>query len=215
MPKDNNTLQTTSGQHYLDKDFSTELNYKLWTTKGARFSASHRLKKLNKLSSYSIGFLSAYLIILGLLSVIDIKTAVVITSDQYAFISTSLSVIILVFSQLESANDYRLKAEKYHDCALEVSELYNKLRYLKTSNKTKEEVNQVAEGLAHEYSVLLRKYENHESVDFEMFKTTKPEYFKLKKINIIFINLQYYIKTMLLYHFLIIAPPIIIYFILK
>lgn len=26
-------IQTTSGQHYLDKDFSVELNYKFWTTK--------------------------------------------------------------------------------------------------------------------------------------------------------------------------------------
>lgn len=60
-----NELKTTSGQMYLDKDFSVELNYKFWTTKGARFIASHRLKTINKLSSYSIGFLSAYLIILG------------------------------------------------------------------------------------------------------------------------------------------------------
>ena len=55
-------LGTTSGQHYLDKDFSAELNYKFWTTKGARFLASHRLKTINKLSLYSIGFLSTYLI---------------------------------------------------------------------------------------------------------------------------------------------------------
>ena len=26
-------LVTTSGQKYLDKDFSTELNFKFWTTK--------------------------------------------------------------------------------------------------------------------------------------------------------------------------------------
>lgn len=215
MSEESNTSQTTSGQQYLNKDFSTELNYKLWTTKGARFVASYRLKTLNKLSSYSIGFLSAYLIILGLLSVIKIKTAIVITSDEYAFISTSLSVIILVFSQLESANEYRLKAEKYHDCALEVSELYNKLRYLKTSNKTKEEVNQLAENLANDYSVLLRKYENHEPVDFSMFKITKPDYFSLNRFDILIINSRYYIKTMLLYHMIIVIPPVIIYFILK
>ncbi len=32
---------------YLKKDFGVELNYKLWFTKGARFSASERYKKLN------------------------------------------------------------------------------------------------------------------------------------------------------------------------
>lgn len=215
MPQENNSLQTTSGQSYLDKDFSTELNYKLWTTKGARFAASDRLKKHNRLSANSLGYLSAYLIILGLLSVIEIKTAIVITANEYAFISISLSVIILVFSQLESANDYRLKAEKYHDCALKVSELYNKLRYLKTSGRTKDEINQEAVGLANEYSILLRQYENHEAIDFEMFRTSKPEYFKLSNFNILTIKAQYYMKTKLLYHIMIVVPPIIIYLILK
>jgi len=34
-----NEIQSSSGQLYLDKDFSVELNFKLWTTKGARFKA--------------------------------------------------------------------------------------------------------------------------------------------------------------------------------
>lgn len=208
-------LKTTSGQQYLDKDFSVELNFKFWTTKGARFVASHRLKSINKLSSYSLGFLSAYLIILGLLSVFEIGPESLISTKQFALISTSLSILILVFSQLEGSNDYRLRAEKFHDCALEISELYNKLRYLKTSSMKQNEINKLSEALSIEYSNVLKKYENHKYIDFLMFQTTKNDYFKLNKLNITVIKLRYYWNTQFLYHTLIILPPILIYWLIK
>lgn len=53
---------------YLKKDFGVELNFKLWTTKGARFAASDRNKKLNSLSYQTIGYLSVYLIIINLIN---------------------------------------------------------------------------------------------------------------------------------------------------
>ena len=208
-------LETTSGQQYLDKDFSVELNFKFWTTKGARFVASHRLKSINKLSSYSLGFLSAYLIILGLLSVFEIGPELLISTKHFALISTSLSILILVFSQLEGSNDYRLRAEKFHDCALEISELYNKLRYLKTSSMEQDEINKLSEDLSIEYSSVLKKYENHKYIDFLMFQTTKNDYFKLNWFNIGIIKLRYYWSTQFLYHVLIVLPPILIYWLVK
>ncbi|MBT9187822.1 SLATT domain-containing protein [Zobellia russellii] len=210
-----NELETTSGQQYLDKDFSVELNFKFWTTKGARFVASHRLKSVNKLSSYSLGFLSAYLIILGLLSVFEVGPETPISAKNFALISTSLSILILVFSQLEGFNDYRLRAEKFHDCALEISELYNKLRYLKTSSMKQDEINKLSENLSIEYSNVLKKYENHKYIDFLMFQTTKNDYFKLNLLNILIIKLRYYWSTQFLYHVLIILPPILIYLLIK
>lgn len=210
-----NTIETTSGQLYLNKDFSVELNYKFWTTKGARFTASSRLKKINKLSSYSIGFLSGYMIIIGLLSVFKLNNDQIISNEQLGFITTGLSILILVFSQLESANDYALKADKFHNCALEIGELYNKLRYLKTNLKSEEEINSLAQDLSIEYGNVLKKYENHEPIDFEYFKTSKNDYFKLSKFKVLQIQFEYYLRTKFLYHFLIIAPAIIIFFLLK
>lgn len=210
-----NKIETTSGQMYLNKDFSVELNYKFWTTKGARFIASDRLKSMNKLSSYSVGFLSAYLIILGLFSVYNIETTKLITPEKFAFISTGLSILILVFSQLEGSNEYRLRAEKFHDCALEISELYNKLRYLKTSDKSAQEINKLSEDLSIEYANVLKKYENHQYIDFLKFQTSKNDYFGLNYLEVSIINLKYYIKTKLLYHLLIVIPPFLIFLILK
>jgi len=211
----NKELQTSSGQLYLDKDFSVELNFKFWTTKGARFTASSRLKKTNKLSSYSIGFLSGYMIIIGLLSIFKLNNNEIVTNEQLGFISTGLSILILVFSQLEGANDYALKADRFHNCALEISDLYNKLRYLKTNLKSDEEINKLAQELSIEYGNVLKKYENHESIDFEYFKISKNDYFKMSIWKISRIQIQYYVRTKFLYHFLIVAPALIIYFILK
>lgn len=212
---ENKPLQTTSGQQYLDKDFSVELNYKFWTTKGARFIASDRLKTVNKLSSYALGFLSGYLIIAGLLSAFKLQTSIEISADQFAFISTGLSILILIFSQLESANEYRLRAEKYHDCALEIAELYNKLRYIKTSDKSQDEINKFAYDLSIEYSQVLKKYENHKLIDFKYFQTTKNDYFKLSRIQILKIKIDYYLNSKFLYHALMLVPLAIIIWILS
>lgn len=208
-------LGTTSGQQYLDKDFSTELNFNFWTTKGARFIASHRLKTINKLSLYSIGFLSTYLIILGLLSFFENGNKLLFTTNYLPIISISISILILIFSQLEGSNNYRLRAEKFHDCALEIGNLYNKLRCLKTSTLEKEYINKQSENLSFEYNDILKKYENHKYIDYLMFQTTKKDYFKLKKIDIINIKLRYYLSTQFLYHTLIIIPPILIYCLVK
>ena len=199
-------LKTTSGQAYLDKDFGVELNYKLWTTKGSRFVASKRLKTINKLSSYSIGFLSAYVIIINLISVFRVNTVVTFTADELAFITTGLSIVILVFSQLETANDFRLRAEKFHDCRLEISELYNQLRYLKTNVPDIKERDKGINELSINYGKILKRYENHEPIDFDYFKTSKNDYFELKWYDIVWINIRYYFLTMFLYHVLILVP---------
>lgn len=203
-------LETTSGQAYLNKDFGVELNYKLWTTKGSRFVASKRLKTINKLSSYSIGFLSAYVIIINLLSVFKINTEVTFTADELAFITTGLSIVILVFSQLETANDFRLRAEKFHDCGLEIGELYNQLRYLKTNINDTDERDKGINQISIDYGKILKRFENHEPIDFDYFKTSKNDYFKLKWHQIFWTNIRYYVLTMFLYHLLILVPLVLL-----
>jgi hypothetical protein len=214
MNEKHHETKTTSGQMYLDKDFSVELNYKLWVTKGSRFVASDRLKTVSKLSSTSLGFLSSYMILLGLLSAFKLDSLLIIPNQYLAFITTGLSIIILVFSQSESSSEYGLKAEKFHNCALEISDLYNKLRYLKTERSTDLDINKLSQELSIEYGIILKRYENHKPIDFEYFKTSKPDYFKLSMWETIKIKSIFYLKTKFLYHFLIGSPPVLIYFIL-
>src|SRR5690606_38180940 len=70
---------------YLKKDFGVELNYKLWITKGARFKASERNLVCGNLSARTIVYLSAYLIIVNLITIYKIKFLPALTPEQLGF----------------------------------------------------------------------------------------------------------------------------------
>jgi len=197
---------------YLKKDFGVELNYKLWVTKGARFEAGSRCNKLDSLSVKTVGYLSAYLIIINMLNIYQIPLYVKIPETYLAFITTALSILILIFSQFEYARNYKIQSEKFHQCAIEISELYNKLRMVKTfahiTNKEEE-----IEKISQQYDLLLKRYENHSPIDTSIFMTTKPGYFELSYIRCLIIKTQGYFITSFKYHFFIYMPVIaMIYF---
>lgn len=196
-----------------NNSFEEELNYKLWSTKGARFTASHRNHTLNKLSSKSIGYLSAYLIIIGIVNLYDINLlGIKILDNQVGFISTAFSVLILLFSQLESSENFALKSERYHNCSLDISELYNRARFTKnfTTNPTNKQ-NELLQ-VSIEYDTILKKYENHLPIDYLQFQLSKPEYFGLNFMMIKWIWLKYYIKVYAIYHVLIFGPLLTLFY---
>ena len=193
---------------YLKKDFGVELNFKLWTTKGARFAASDRNKKLNSLSYQTIGYLSAYLIIINLINVYDLPYLSKMSSQSLGFWTTALSILILIFSQFENAKNYSIKSEKYHQCGLEIAELYNKLRMIKTFENVNDHENEIRK-ISEEYDIALKKYENHAPIDLKAFTTTKPKYFKLSRFCILKINIEKYFKIKFKYHLMIYGPIIL------
>lgn len=195
---------------YLLKDnFEQELNYKLWSTKGARFEASTRNLTQKKLSTHSVGFLSAYLIVINIVHIYGLHFwRLEITANDVAFASTAFSVLILLYSQLESAEDHGVKAEKYHSCGLEVGELYNKLRLLKSHETDEKKRAQIRE-ISNEYDQVLRKYDNHRPIDREKFMLNKPHYHGLNWLERLIGQTKYYILVKLKYHVLIWGPLII------
>lgn len=192
---------------YLLKEFETELNYKLWSTKGARFAASHRTETLQRLSGQCVGYLSAYLIVVGLVNVYGLSFwLITLTDAEVNFASVSLSVMILLFSQLESAENFVLKSHRFHDCALDIAELYNQLRYAKTYESENPEKRKIFQEISDKYDKILKRYENHKPIDYERFQLTKPEYFRLSKRNRLWIVLKYYWQVRLKYHLLMYGP---------
>jgi len=192
---------------YLLKEFETELNYKLWSTKGARFAAGHRTETLQRLSGQCVGYLSAYLIIVGLVNVYGLSFWLIKLSDtEVNFASVSLSVMILLFSQLESAENFVLKSHRYHDCALDIAELYNKLRYAKTYESENPEKRKIMQDISDNYDKILKRYENHKPIDYECFQLEKSGYFKLTWGDRVWINLKCYLQVRLKYHLLMYGP---------
>ncbi len=195
---------------YLLKEFETELNYKLWSTKGARFSASHRTDTLQRLSSQCVGYLSAYLIIVGLVNVYGLTFwKITLSNDEVNFASVALSVLILLFSQLETAENFVLKSHRYHDCALDIAELYNSLRYTKTYESGNPDKKKILQEISEKYDKILKRYENHKSIDYERFQLIKPRYFKLSLRKRLWIDLKYYCIVYFKYHLLMYGPLIL------
>ncbi|MRM84327.1 SLATT domain-containing protein [Riemerella anatipestifer] len=179
-------------KEYLEKSFLEELNYKIWSTKGARFEADKRLTIVSKTSSITLSIFSAYLIISGLISVYNINSDIKI--DVINYVVTALSILLLVLSQYENSQNYNLRANNYHNCGLELSKLYNELRNFKTLHENPSEYTkrEFALKLSQEYQNILSKYENHLTIDYQNFKISHREYFteiqqkdinKIKRIN--------------------------------
>ena len=196
---------------YLDKTFLEELNYKVWSTKGSRFTASSRLTQTSRLSNLSVNLLSVYLTAVGLLGVYNIHFNQ-LNEDLIAYSITSLSILTLVFGQIESAKDFSMKAKEFHNCGLELSKIYNDLRIYKTltDNQTTADKEKFAKKISDEYQRVLERHENHLQIDNDLFKTKTAKYHLLSKWDVTKIKIDIYFKTKFLYHFLIVAPPIII-----
>ncbi len=192
---------------YLRKTFVEELNYKLWITKSARFVAADRCKKLHLLSMKTIGYLTAYIILVSLIQVYQFEMFAKIPENYFAFTITALSILILIFSQFENAYNFQSLSIQYHNCALEISDLYNRHRIIKTfENHTEKE--QEFEQISKEYDLVLSKFENHDKLDMVKAQIGKP-YFHLSKVQVLIINLKFYFSYFFKYHFFIWTPVIL------
>lgn len=192
-----------------DNNFTTELNYKLWVTKGARFKASERCEELDRRSARLVGWFSAYLIIFSVLSLCNIPQFT-LPGNYSAFISISLSIMILVFSQLEYAKNYSTKAKDFHNCALEITTLYDQLRFYKTQYEKSDnnlvlKMKEISDG----YESILHKYGNHLPIDYAVFQTSKPGYFNLSRFAVSRIKAHYWLKTELINILCIYGLPVI------
>ena len=193
---------------HLNKTFLEEIAYKIWSTKGARFRASLRLEKKNDLSTNAIAFLSAYMIIFGLLALFEPLRPQKLTIDILTFASTAVSIVLLVFSQAEASKDFRVKSLEFHKCGLELSSLYNEIRIHKTLEElTSQEKVNIVNNLSGRYQKILSQYSNHEPIDYDYFKTNHAKFYELNWINKMTIKIDYYWKTKFLYHFIIYILP--------
>lgn len=219
MNQDTKSFEKSKGKSHLDKDFLEELKHKLWSTKGSRFRASERLKTKNKYSSLSMSILSAYLIIFGLLSVYNLFNAKGISENLIPFTITSLSIFLLVFSLFENSKNYLVRAIQFHECALEISRLYNELQTFKSYDKdaSQSEKKEFSKDIQDRYQTILEKYENHLPIDNKIFKLGHRDYYdEIKWWHIIEYRFRDIMDTYFWYFAALVGPGVILtYIILK
>jgi hypothetical protein len=201
--------------NYLSKSFLEELNFKMWSTKGARFNCDKRLRTKGKASNVGLAIISAYLIIASLITVFNLKLGV--SQELLNFTITGLSILVLVFTQFENAQNYELIAKTHHDSSLKISELYNKLRIFKTlqKNPSDNEILEFANYITNRYENVLSTSGNHSSIDYNLFLVRNIEWMKknepdkIKSVKKNKVLMVYYWNVYGWYILLIILPPIL------
>lgn len=192
-----------------ERRYLQKLDDDLWTTKGARFTAHTRLMMKARISNITVGVLTCYLIILSLLSVYNIFESEKLDPNLLAFGSTVISILVLLFSQIEVANDYKVRAIQHHTCALEIAELNRKVKiYIKKTNLTTTNEYNFNEKITKKYNAILRNFDNHKTLDYNKFRSLHAKHFELNCFKVNCYKSIYYIYIYWFYVLLIITPLI-------
>lgn len=188
------------------KTYAEDVETWLWVTKGVRFYAHERYLTQNKWSNISVGMMSAYIIIINLVTSYKLHLNETFGDNTVSFITTALSILILVFSQLENSNDFKLKAEKFHDCSREIAKLYRQVREIKREKIDEQTQNEFLKKITTDYQTILDKFDNHKEIDYLYFKSRHPDDFTMSWAQRLSIRFKYYFNTLLIYHLLILSP---------
>ena len=141
-------------------DFAQVLYKKVKTTMQARYFSSAFYEIRDQYSIASQGFLSAYIIIINFIP------AGIIAPQIITFSTITLSILMLVLSQIESHRGYKLLASRLHNCGKELKILETELQKIihKKEIDTKEK-EKLLDDILTNYNHILTKYqENHNTV---------------------------------------------------
>jgi hypothetical protein len=125
------TSKEALADYLRDSDWEKELNYKTWITKAARFCAAKRLAATADVSNKAQTFLSAYLIIIGMVPFFVPAVNKTFTPELVGISTAGIFILLLAYNQIEGARSYALKAYRHHECGLRVGRLYDLLRQAK------------------------------------------------------------------------------------
>ncbi|MCD5328479.1 SLATT domain-containing protein [Chromobacterium piscinae] len=199
---------------YAQQEYDKQLNYGLWSTSRTRFIAARRLKSKDSRSSKTISFLSAYMILFTLLDFLFLNKLNGYNSGYVIFFNISCSIMILIFSQFESSASYAVRSHKHHQCGLEISTLYKRLRKLKSQHMGErgEDFYRELEEIDKQYDLILIQNDNHEMIDYDLFKATYPKYedHSLNWFDVFLIRIRHYIGNVAFYHFAMFVPAVLI-----
>jgi hypothetical protein len=161
-----------------DTTNKTNLNNRIWRTKGARFNAYRRLEKKNSALTFITSFSSIHLLAIAILQLSSLVSLSAEQSKLLNFISITISIIILAYSLFEGGKEHGLKSERHHLCGIELDRCYSRLQHI-TDDGTSELIK-----LTDEYNDVTEKYLlNHDSVDDEFFQLQNPNDFANMKSN--------------------------------
>jgi hypothetical protein len=182
---------------------------KMWKTKSSRFNAQVRLSAKHSLSIISTAILAFYLFAASLVDLLHQSSASG-SPRVLSVLTVIISVFLIIISLLESTKNHQREADRMHQCALEISELYNRFQALPMERANEERVRY--SGL---YSEILKKFEiNHKDIDYMRFQIAFAKDLKIDGFSVFALYTKYVFywwAEYALYIVLIIAPPVLFF----
>lgn len=138
---------------------------KMWKTKGSRFNAHARLRARHWASVIATSILPMYLIALSLCQLTFTEALSATESKILSIGGVIVSIFLIIITLVENARNYLGDAEKMHQSALAISELYNRFQAL-----TVDEANIQRLKFNNEYSDALKENPvDHKDIDYKRF----------------------------------------------
>lgn len=185
---------------------------KLWETKGSRFVAARRLELHDKFSTITVSLISVYIISLNLLILIpESKRNIILSDINITYSTICLSILVLAVSLIIASRNYKMRADKYHECGRRIDKIYDEVCIWKnTSNiPTQYDIAKISE----DYLKFLDKYENHTHLDYLTFKADRLDQYKEIKYPKLFwirIKFMFYAQAVAFYLIAILSPLILL-----
>lgn len=150
-----------------------DLKQRVEITRDARFQANLRLERRNKSSYLIIASLSLFVIILSLVPNIYNLTQ----AGTQALLALSIvnSVFVIITTFLEASGNFVHRGEQLHKSARKIATVFNKLMLLSSDQKQDQDI---IANLQQEYQAALDDCPfNHDNMDYDLIKATKPKLF--------------------------------------
>ena len=168
-----------------------ELYRRVDVTTRTRYNAAQRLNSHHRFSQWVVTLVSVALIAIPLLQAMNVPLG---RSPQLLdAVEVFLAVLVLAYSLLLGNENYSGKAEKMLNCGLELGRLSRRL-YPHLDQPHQEDL---YKEFSEEYHDILEKYENHDPIDYEMYRISNPRfYYKNKVAHVtawISVKLKYYL----------------------
>lgn len=139
----------------------SNLHDRVVKTYTSRFNASRRLRYHERLSLWTISWSSAVLITLPLLKAFDLPLHY--SYKMLDLLQMALAIIVLVYSIILHSTNFAVRAERMHDCGLELNALARKILPLIASPPAR--MTQYHKMLD-EYHEILKGKEDHAQTDY-------------------------------------------------
>ena len=150
---------------------SDHLLSKMWKTKGARFNAHARLKARHWASVLATSLLALYLVALSLCQLTFADALTPLGNKVVSIGGVVVSVFLIIITLVENARNYLGDADKMHQSALAISELYNRFQAL-----TIEQANAERLTFNDKYSEALKLIPvDHKDIDYKRFMIRSSE----------------------------------------